>query len=115
AVTAEVGKTETKDALRFALAKAGATHASVASFNNHWGVPLTLARMPADTAYGVFEIGMNHPGEITPLVKIVRPHIAVITTAVASHLGHFSSVAEIADAKSEIFLGVEPSGHAVLN
>jgi UDP-N-acetylmuramoyl-tripeptide--D-alanyl-D-alanine ligase len=115
AVTGSVGKTSTKEMLRLALSASGHTHASVASFNNHWGVPLTLARMPADTAYGVFEIGMNHPGEITPLVKMVRPHIAVITTVVASHLGYFSSVAEIADAKAEIFLGIEPGGHAVLN
>lgn len=115
AVTGSVGKTSTKEMLRLALSASGYTHASVASFNNHWGVPLTLARMPADTAYGVFEIGMNHPGEITPLVKMVRPHIAVITTVVAVHLGYFSSVAEIADAKAEIFLGVEPGGHAVLN
>jgi len=115
AVTGSVGKTSTKEMLRLALSASGYTHASIASFNNHWGVPLTLARMPADTAYGVFEIGMNHPGEITPLVKMVRPHIAVITTVVAVHLGYFSSVAEIADAKAEIFLGVEPGGHAVLN
>lgn len=115
AVTGSVGKTSTKEMLRLALSASGYTHASVASFNNHWGVPLTLARMPADTAYGVFEIGMNHPGEITPLVRMVRPHIAVITTVMAVHLGYFSSVAEIADAKAEIFLGLEPGGHAVLN
>jgi UDP-N-acetylmuramoyl-tripeptide--D-alanyl-D-alanine ligase len=115
AVTGSVGKTSTKEMLRLALSASGYTHASVASFNNHWGVPLTLARMPADTAYGVFEIGMNHAGEITPLVKMVRPHIAVITTVVGVHLGYFSSVEEIADAKAEIFSGVEPGGHAVLN
>ena len=115
AITGSVGKTSTKEMLRLALSASGYTHASVASFNNHWGVPLTLARMPADTAYGVFEIGMNHAGEITPLVKMVRPHIALITTVVASHLGYFSSVAEIADAKAEIFLGLEPDGQAILN
>jgi UDP-N-acetylmuramoyl-tripeptide--D-alanyl-D-alanine ligase len=115
AVTGSVGKTSTKEMLRLALSASGYTHASVASFNNHWGVPLTLARMPRDTAYGVFEIGMNHAGEITPLVRMVRPHIAVITTVVASHLGHFASLVEIADAKAEIFSGVEPPGHAVLN
>ncbi|MGE3874286.1 MAG: UDP-N-acetylmuramoylalanyl-D-glutamyl-2,6-diaminopimelate--D-alanyl-D-alanine ligase [Parvibaculaceae bacterium] len=115
AVTGSVGKTSTKEMLHLALSASGYTHASVASFNNHWGVPLTLARMPRDTAYGVFEIGMNHAGEIAPLVKMVRPHIAVITTVLGVHLGHFSSVAEIADAKAEIFLGVEPGGHAVLN
>ena len=115
AVTGSVGKTSTKEMLRLALSASGYTHAAVASFNNHWGVPLTLARMPADTAYGVFEIGMNHAGEITPLVKMVRPHIAVVTTVVGVHLGYFSSVDEIADAKAEIFLGVEPGGHAVIN
>jgi len=115
AVTGSVGKTSTKEMLRLALSASGYTHASVASFNNHWGVPLTLARMPADTAFAVFEIGMNHPGEITPLVRMVRPHIALITTVAASHLGHFTSVAEIADAKAEIFLGVEPGGEAVIN
>jgi len=115
AITGSVGKTSTKEMLRLALSASGYTHASAASFNNHWGVPLTLARMPADTAYGVFEIGMNHAGEITPLVKMVRPHIAVITTVVAVHLGYFSSVEEIADAKAEIFLGLEPGGQAILN
>jgi UDP-N-acetylmuramoyl-tripeptide--D-alanyl-D-alanine ligase len=115
AVTGSVGKTSTKEMLRLALSASGYMHAAVASFNNHWGVPLTLARMPADAAYGVFEIGMNHAGEITPLVKMVRPHIAVITTVVGVHLGYFSSIDEIADAKAEIFLGVEPGGHAVLN
>jgi UDP-N-acetylmuramoyl-tripeptide--D-alanyl-D-alanine ligase len=114
-VTGSVGKTSTKEALRTALGASGMTHASAASFNNHWGVPLTLARMRRETAYGVFEIGMNHAGEITPLVRMVRPHIAMVTTIAASHLGHFSSLDEIADAKAEIFLGVEPGGHAVIN
>jgi UDP-N-acetylmuramoyl-tripeptide--D-alanyl-D-alanine ligase len=114
-VTGSVGKTSTKEALRAALGASGHTHASVASFNNHWGVPLTLARMPRETAYGVFEIGMNHAGEIAQLVKMVRPHIAVITTIAASHLGHFNSLDDIADAKAEIFLGVERGGHAVIN
>ncbi len=115
AITGSVGKTSTKEALRAALGASGLTHASAASFNNHWGVPLTLARMPREAAYGVFEIGMNHAGEITPLVKMVRPHIAIITTIAASHLGHFASLDEIADAKAEIFAGVEPGGHAVIN
>ncbi len=115
AVTGSVGKTSTKEMLRLMLSASGYTHAAVASFNNHWGVPLTLARMPVDTAYGVFEIGMNHAGEITPLVKMVRPHVAIITTVVGVHLGYFNSVDEIADAKAEIFLGVEPGGYAVLN
>jgi len=114
-VTGSVGKTTTKEALRLALAPSGLTHASAASYNNHWGVPLTLARMPRETAFGVFEIGMNHAGEITPLTLMVRPHVAVITNIAESHLGYFSSLAAIADAKAEIFLGVEPGGAAVIN
>ncbi len=115
AVTGSVGKTSTKEMLRAALSASGETHSSVASFNNHWGVPLTLARMPRDTSYGVFEIGMNHSGEITPLVGMVRPHVAIITNVAPVHVGNFNSVEDIADAKAEIFTGVEPNGHAVLN
>ena len=115
AVTGSVGKTSTKEALALALASAGEVHASAASFNNHWGVPLSLARLPQSARYGVFEIGMNHAGEITPLVRLVRPHVAIITTVEAVHLEFFDSVAGIADAKAEIFLGVEPGGAAVLN
>ena len=115
AVTGSVGKTTTKEALRTALAPSGNVHAAAASFNNHWGVPLTLARMPADTDFGVFEIGMNHPGEITPLVKMVRPHVAIITNVAAVHLGAFNDVDEIALAKSEIFSGLEADGVALLN
>jgi UDP-N-acetylmuramoyl-tripeptide--D-alanyl-D-alanine ligase len=114
-VTGSVGKTSTKEMLRVALSASGQTHASAASFNNHWGVPLTLARMPRETAFGVFEIGMNHAGEITPLVGMVRPHIAIVTTIAASHLGHFNSLDDIADAKAEIFTGLEPGGHAVIS
>jgi UDP-N-acetylmuramoyl-tripeptide--D-alanyl-D-alanine ligase len=115
AVTGSVGKTGTKEALRLTLEPSGKVHASVASFNNHWGVPLTLARMPADTEFGIFEIGMNHPGEITPLVKMVRPHVAIITTVQPVHLEFFDSVEQIAKAKAEIFDGLEPGGIAVLN
>ena len=115
AVTGSVGKTTTKEMLRHALAPSGKVHAAVASFNNHWGVPLTLARMPADTNFGVFEIGMNHPDEIRPLVKMVRPHVAIITTIAAAHLGHFKDLEEIAAAKAEIFEGLEPGGIAILN
>lgn len=115
AVTGSAGKTTTKEALRHVLAPSGTVHASAASFNNHWGVPLTLARMPATTDFGVFEIGMNHPGEITPLVKMVRPHIAIITLIAAAHLGHFKDLKEIAHAKAEIFAGVTSDGHALLN
>ncbi|WP_105382550.1 UDP-N-acetylmuramoylalanyl-D-glutamyl-2,6-diaminopimelate--D-alanyl-D-alanine ligase [Neorhizobium alkalisoli] len=115
AVTGSVGKTTTKEMLRHVLAPSGKVHAAVASFNNHWGVPLTLARMPADADFGVFEIGMNHPDEIRPLVKMVRPHVAMITTIAAAHLGHFKSLEEIAAAKAEIFEGLEPGGTAILN
>jgi UDP-N-acetylmuramoyl-tripeptide--D-alanyl-D-alanine ligase len=115
AVTGSVGKTSTKEALRSVLSAQGETHASVASFNNHWGVPLSLARCPATARFGVFEIGMNHAGEIEPLVKMVRPHVAIITTVEPVHLEFFAGVEAIADAKAEIFAGVEPNGAAVLN
>ena len=115
AVTGSVGKTTTKEMLRHVLAPSGKVHAAVASFNNHWGVPLTLARMPEEAQFGVFEIGMNHPDEIRPLVKMVRPHVAIITTIAAAHLGHFRNLEEIAAAKAEIFEGVEPGGAAILN
>ncbi|WP_425305394.1 UDP-N-acetylmuramoylalanyl-D-glutamyl-2,6-diaminopimelate--D-alanyl-D-alanine ligase [Chthonobacter albigriseus] len=114
AVTGSVGKTSTKEALRHALAASGLVHASVASFNNHWGVPLTLSRMPRRTAYGVFEIGMNHAGEITPLTTLVRPDVAIVTTVAAVHLEHFPNVEGIARAKAEIFEGLEPGGTAVI-
>ncbi|MEJ8311492.1 UDP-N-acetylmuramoylalanyl-D-glutamyl-2,6-diaminopimelate--D-alanyl-D-alanine ligase [Agrobacterium larrymoorei] len=115
AVTGSVGKTTTKEMLRQVLAPSGKVHAAVSSFNNHWGVPLTLARMPADTEFGVFEVGMNHPNEIRPLVKQVKPHVAIITTIAAAHLGNFTSLEEIADAKAEIFEGVLPGGAVILN
>ena len=115
AVTGSVGKTSTKEALRLALSRDGEVHASVASFNNHWGVPLSLARLPESARYGVFEIGMNHAGEITPLTRLVRPDVAIITTIAPVHLEFFNSVEEIADAKAEIFLGLVPGGAAVLN
>ncbi|HZP71048.1 MAG TPA: UDP-N-acetylmuramoylalanyl-D-glutamyl-2,6-diaminopimelate--D-alanyl-D-alanine ligase [Pseudolabrys sp.] len=115
AVTGSVGKTTTKEALRLALSADGETHASVASYNNHWGVPLSLARCPATAKYAVFEIGMNHAGEITPLAKLVRPHVAVITAIEPVHLEYFGTLEKIAEAKAEIFTGVEPAGAAVLN
>jgi UDP-N-acetylmuramoyl-tripeptide--D-alanyl-D-alanine ligase len=115
AVTGSAGKTTTKEAIRTVLQAAGETHASIQSFNNHWGVPLMLARLPASAQFGVFEIGMNHPGEITPLTQLVRPHVAVITTVAAAHLEFFNSVADIARAKAEIFAGLEPGGTAILN
>jgi UDP-N-acetylmuramoyl-tripeptide--D-alanyl-D-alanine ligase len=115
AVTGSVGKTGTKEALRLALSADGETHASVASYNNHWGVPLSLARWPASAKYAVFEIGMNHAGEITPLTKLVRPHVAIVTGIEPVHLEFFGSLEKIADAKAEIFSGVEAGGAAVLN
>lgn len=114
AVTGSVGKTGTKEALKLGLSAQGKTHASEGNLNNHWGVPLSLARMPADTKYGVFELGMNHAGEIAPLSKLVRPHVAVITTVEAAHLEFFNSVAEIADEKAAIMAGLEPGGSVVL-
>jgi UDP-N-acetylmuramoyl-tripeptide--D-alanyl-D-alanine ligase len=115
AVTGSVGKTGTKEALRLALGQCGTTHASVASYNNHWGVPLSVARMPANTQFAVFEIGMNHAGEITPLTRLVRPHVAIVTAVEPVHLEYFGSLEAIADAKAEIFLGLEPGGAAIIN
>ena len=114
AVTGSVGKTGTKEALALALEGEGPTHASVASYNNHWGVPLTLARMPADSAFGVFEVGMNHAGEIAPLTRMIRPHVALITAVEPVHIEFFRALAGIADAKGELFLGLEPGGVAIL-
>lgn len=116
AVTGSVGKTTTKEMLALALSESGETHYSPASFNNHWGVPLTLARLPAEARFAVFEIGMNHAGEITPLVKQVRPRVAIVTTVEPVHLEFFpDGIAGIAAAKAEIFTGVEPGGAAILN
>src|SRR5580698_9125190 len=115
AVTGSVGKTGTKEALRLALSADGETHVSAASYNNHWGVPLSLARCPSTVKFAVFEIGMNHAGEITPLTKLVRTHIAIVTTIAPVHLEYFGSLEQIADAKAEIFTGIEPGGAAVLN
>ncbi|PQA89274.1 UDP-N-acetylmuramoylalanyl-D-glutamyl-2, 6-diaminopimelate--D-alanyl-D-alanine ligase [Marinicaulis flavus] len=113
-VTGSAGKTSTKEILRAVLGSDGEVHAADKSFNNHWGVPLTLARLPMRADYGVFEIGMNHLGEITPLTKLVRPHAAIVTTVAAAHLEFFKSVEEIAEAKAEIFSGLAPGGVAVL-
>jgi UDP-N-acetylmuramoyl-tripeptide--D-alanyl-D-alanine ligase len=114
AVTGSVGKTGTKEMLRLCLALAGDTHAAEKSYNNHWGVPLTLARMPQNAAYAVLEIGMNHAGEIAPLAEMVRPHVAVITTVEPVHLGQFASIEAIAEEKAQIFAGLVPGGGAVL-
>ena len=115
AVTGSVGKTSTKEMLRTVLGGQGKTHASVASYNNHWGVPLTLARMPSDTEFAVIEIGMNHPGEIEPLVKFARPHVAIVTTVAPAHLAAFESLEGIAREKASIFTGLETGGTAIFN
>ena len=115
AVTGSVGKTSTKEALRLVLSAQGQTHASAASFNNHWGVPLSLARCSETARFAVFEIGMNHAGEIQPLVKMVQPHVAIITTVEPVHLEFFAGIEAIADAKAEIFEGVVQGGAVVLN
>ncbi len=131
AVTGSVGKTSTKEMLRVILAGqcerggggeggggegggAMQVHAAEASFNNHWGVPLTLARLPADAEFAVIEIGMNHPGEIVPLAKLARPHVALITTVVAAHMAAFDTLEDIAREKAAIFQGLEPGGAAVI-
>jgi len=114
-VTGSVGKTTTKEALNHVLSAAGATHASIKSFNNHWGVPLMLARMPESAQFGIFEMGMNAPDEIRPLSQLVRPHIAVITNIAPAHLEKLGSLEAIARAKAEIFEGLEPGGTAVIN
>ena len=115
AITGSVGKTSAKEALRHVLSAQAPTYASPASFNNHWGVPLSLAGLPADADYGIFEIGMNHAGEISALSKLVRPHAALVTTVEEVHLEFFDSIADIADAKAEIFDGMVEGGVAILN
>jgi UDP-N-acetylmuramoyl-tripeptide--D-alanyl-D-alanine ligase len=114
-VTGSVGKTGTKEALQLALSREAETHASMASYNNHWGVPLSLARCPQSARFAIFEIGMNHAGEIAPLAALMRPHVAIITAIEPVHLQYFPSLAAIADAKAEIFQGLEPGGAAVIN
>lgn len=115
AVTGSVGKTSSKEQLRLMLGAVDDTCANEGSLNNHWGVPLSLARLPVEAKYGIFEIGMNHVGELGPLSREVRPHVALITNVEAVHLEHFSSTEEIANAKAEIFLGMDPAGLAILN
>jgi UDP-N-acetylmuramoyl-tripeptide--D-alanyl-D-alanine ligase len=115
AVTGSVGKTTAKEMLRAMLNACGAAHASALSYNNHWGVPLSLTRMPKDARFGVFEMGMNHAGEIAPLARMARPHAALVTTIAPVHIEYLGSIEAIADAKAEIFLGLEAHGAAVLN
>ena len=114
AITGSVGKTTTKEMLRRILAAFGPTHAALASYNNHWGVPLTLARLPPEARFCVAEIGMNHAGEIAPLARLARPHVALITTIEKAHVGHLGSIAAIAAEKASIVCGLEPDGVAVL-
>jgi UDP-N-acetylmuramoyl-tripeptide--D-alanyl-D-alanine ligase len=114
-VTGSVGKTSTKEMLRAILSGQGRTHAAEASYNNHWGVPLTLARMPVETDFAVIEIGMNHPGEIAPLARLARLDVAMITTVAPAHLEAFDSVEGIAHEKASIFDGLKPGGTAVFN
>jgi UDP-N-acetylmuramoyl-tripeptide--D-alanyl-D-alanine ligase len=114
AVTGSAGKTTTKEILRLACNALGRTHASAASYNNHWGVPLSLASLPRDAEYGIFEVGMNHFGELRNLVSFVRPHVALITTIAPAHLEFFGNCESIADAKSEIFDGLLPGGAALI-
>ncbi len=115
AVTGSVGKTSTKEMLRTVLAGQGSVHAAEKSYNNHWGVPLTLARMPRDVDFAVVEIGMNHPGEIAPLARMAAPHVAMVTTVAAAHLAAFESLEGIAHEKASIFEGLVPGGVAVYN
>ena len=115
-VTGSVGKTSTKEALAAALERRcrGRVHRSVKSYNNHTGVPLSLARMPRGTLYGVFEMGMNHAGEIAALTRLVRPHVALVTAIAPAHIENLGSIEAIADAKAEVFEGLEPDGTAIL-
>ncbi|WP_136634885.1 UDP-N-acetylmuramoyl-tripeptide--D-alanyl-D-alanine ligase [Pseudooceanicola onchidii] len=115
AVTGSVGKTSTKEMLRAVIGDQRRVHAAEASYNNHWGVPLTLARMPRETEVAVIEIGMNHPGEIAPLANLARPHVAMITTVGTAHLEAFDDISGIAREKASIFSGLMPKGHAVIN
>ncbi len=113
-VTGSVGKTSTKEMLRAALAGQGRVHAAEASYNNHWGVPLTLARMPADSDFAIIEIGMSNPGEIAPLARLARPHAALITTIAPAHIGAFGHIDGIAREKAAIFQGLVPAGAAII-
>lgn len=114
-VTGSVGKTSTKDMLAALLGTQGRVHAAERSFNNHWGLPLTLARLPESADFAVLEIGMNHAGEIGPLARLARLDLALVTCVRLVHSAHFSGVEAIADAKAEIFEGLSPDGIAVVN
>ena len=115
-VTGSAGKTGTKEALFAALDRSsrGGAHRSLKSYNNHTGVPLSLARMPRETRFGIFEMGMNHPGELAALTQLVRPHVAIVTAIASAHRQFFASEEAIADAKGEIFQGLDPDGTAIV-
>ncbi|MEZ5648413.1 MAG: UDP-N-acetylmuramoyl-tripeptide--D-alanyl-D-alanine ligase [Alphaproteobacteria bacterium] len=115
AVTGSVGKTSTKEMIKLALAQSGETYANVGNLNNDIGLPLSLARLPTDAVYAIFELGMNHPGELAPLSDLLRPHLAVITTVEAVHIEFFTSEEAIADEKAEVMSGLEVGGAVVLN
>ncbi len=114
-VTGSVGKTSVKDALAVMLAGFGQTHKSIKSFNNHFGVPITLATIPVDAEFAVLEMGMNHAGEMSALSKLAKPQIAIINNVVGAHLANFENVQGIADAKAEMIDGIEAGGTLVLN
>ena len=114
AVTGSVGKTSTKEALAVCLSASGATHRSVKSYNNHWGVPLTLSRMPRESRFAVFEIGMNHRGEILPLTQLVKPHAALVTTIAPAHVENLGTLEAVADEKGDLYAGLEPGGAALV-
>ncbi len=114
AVTGSVGKTSTKEALAVCLSASGQTHRSVKSYNNHWGVPLTMSRMQAESRFAVFEIGMNHRGEIAPLTHLVKPHAALVTTIAPAHVENLGSLEAVADEKGDIYAGLEPGGAALV-
>lgn len=114
AITGSVGKTSTKEILAHTLAAFGTVHYSAANFNNHWGVPLSLARLPRDAKYAIFEIGMNHPGEIAPLAQLVRSHICLITNIAPAHIGNLQTLEDIAKEKATICAGLEKGGIAIL-
>ena len=114
AITGSVGKTTTKEMLRRILSAAGPTHAARASYNNHWGLPLTLAELPPEAAFAILEIGTNHPGEIAPLAALARPHVAIVTALARAHIGNFGTLDAIAEEKAELLAALEPSGTAIL-
>ena len=114
AITGSVGKTSTKEMLRHVLSAYGKVSYSVASYNNHWGVPLSLARLPSDATYGVFEVGMNNSNEIAPLSQLIRPHMAIITNISPAHIGHLGSMSAIAEEKSYLFSGLVAGGVALI-